>query len=150
VVDGSGNSIILFIDSKAGGVSRITDTQIAYVDPNQEPAETEEYYINQLAIDDVEGMTFEDGFLPDIAIRIGGGGTGTARRAYVNYYDLTAGNFEIVGEAHQANVSYGAISNMSGVWNAVGILADYGTIADGVEMAPSLSALGGVSPDRTR
>lgn len=145
VVDGSGNSIILFIDSKAGGVSRITDTQITVVDENDN---TEEYYINQFAIDDTEGMTFENGFLPDIAIRIGGGGTGTARRANVNYYDLTAGTFQIVGEAHQANVSYGPISNMRAVWNAVGSLANYGTVADGVEMALSLSALG-VAPGST-
>lgn len=140
VVDGGGNSFLLFIDSKPGGISRISPSQIAILD--LEGDGTEEGYINSLGVSEEEGMTFENGFLPDYAIRIGGGGTGINRRAFVNRYDLVAGTFNVSGEAHEANLADGIISNMRVVWNAVGALGTYGTFANGVEMAFSLNALG--------
>ena len=69
VVDGGGNSILLFIDSKPGGISKIGPNQIAYLD--EEGDTTQEDYINRLAPNEEEGMTFEIGFLPDYAIRVG-------------------------------------------------------------------------------
>ncbi len=139
VVNGSGHSILLFIDSKPGGISKISNTQIAVIDP-EDP--TQEEYINLLAVDETEGMTFENGFLPDVAIRIGGGGTGADRRAFITRYDLVAGTFNVSGEAHQANLTDGPISNTRVVWNQVGAVGSYGTFTNGVEMALSLLTLG--------
>ncbi len=137
---GSGESFLLFIDSKPGGISKISPTQITYLD--EEGDITQEYYINSLAWDEVDGLTFEEGFLPDYAIRIGGGGTGVNRRAFVNRYDLAAGTFNISGEAHQANLSDGFISDMRAEWNGIGPLGDYATFPYGVEMALNLQGLG--------
>ncbi len=140
VVDGGGNSILLFIDSKAGGITKIGPNQITYLD--EEGDTTQEYHINGLAINGEIGMTFESGFLPDYAIRIGGGGIGTNRRAFVTRYDLVTHTFNDSGEAHQANLTDGMISNMRVLWNAVGGLSGYADFANGVEMSLSLSAMG--------
>ncbi len=60
------NAIILFIDAKPGGVSRIRPDQI------QNYPGGEQDFINFLALTEDEGMTFEDGFQPEMAIRIFG------------------------------------------------------------------------------
>jgi len=141
-IDGSGKSMLLFIDSKPGGISRIGSEQITILNENNFD---NEMYINSLGafVDGDElGMKFEDGFLPDYAIRIGAGNTGS-RKAYVNRYDLVAGTFQICGEADPLNLpTSGFITNMRANWNAVGAVSTYASFDYGVEMALDLPALG--------
>ena len=128
------NAIILFIDSKSAGVNRITPTQIA-----TQPG-GEEVYINRLASDATHGMTFESGFLPDLAIRIYGNESGGVKTAYVNRYDLVAGTHSYVGESCAAMVSGGPIRTLKTDWQNVP--SNYANCIHGVEIALNLSELG--------
>ena len=128
------NAIILFVDSKPGGVNRISPTQIA-----AQPG-GEEMYINRLANDATHGMTFESGFLPDLAIRIYGNESGGVKTAFVNRFDLVAGTHSYVGESCTAVISGGPIRALKTDWQNVP--ATYAACTHGVEIALNLTELG--------
>ena len=127
----SDNAIILFIDSKAGGLASISNTTIT--------TGGEEYTINRLGRPSTTGLTFENGFTPDYAIRIWGNGSGT--EAYVNRYDLQAGSRGYVGQTVAAVVpASGFVSEIRTLWTDTA--APLSGVVNGVEMKLSLAGLG--------
>lgn len=128
------SAVILFVDAKSGGVNRITPTLIA-----PQPG-GEEVYINRLASGPTQGMTFESGFEPELAIRVYGSESLDGKFAFVNRYDLAAGTQTYSGQSHATTISDGPIRAMRTDWRPV--LGTYGSHAYGVEMVLNLSALG--------
>ncbi len=127
----SDNAIILFIDSKAGGLN--------FVPNNLINSGGEEYTINNLGTSGSAGMTFEAGFNPDYAIRIYGNGDLT--QAHVNRYDLQAGSRAYVGQSRGPVITNsGFISEIRTIWNPIS--PPYADATTGVEMKLSLAALG--------
>lgn len=126
-----GNAFILFIDSKAGGVTKITNNLIT--------SGGEEFTINNLGNSSTQGLTFENGFNPDYAVRIYGDGAGTA--AHINRYNLQTGARSYVGQAvANTPAASGFVSQASVVWKDV-----TGTnleATDGAEIKLNLAALG--------
>lgn len=130
----AGNAILLFIDSKAGGPSTISNTQIA--SGQQEP-----FTINNLGPSGADtGMTFETGFQPDYAVRIYGNGAGT--EAHVNRYDLQAGTSSYVGQCSGTtlNPGTGFVTSISTIWTD--LTSAQSAVINGVEMKLSLSQMG--------
>jgi hypothetical protein len=126
-----GNAILLFIDSKAGGVSFIPNNLITSGD--------EEYTINNLGSSASSGLTFEAGFTPDYVVRIFGDGGGTA--SYINRYNLQTGVRNYVGEA--GTNSAGPSDFVTAIRTSwVDASAPYASVATGVEMKLSLAGLG--------
>jgi hypothetical protein len=127
----SNNAILLFIDSKAGGLNFIPNNLIS--------SGGEEYTINNLGTSDTAGMTFEAGFNPDYAIRIYG--NADINEAHVNRYDLQAHTRNYVGQTRGPVVTNsGFISEIRTVWNPIS--PPYADAVTGVEMKLSLAALG--------
>lgn len=130
----NGNAILLFIDSKAGGVSSITNNLIT--------SGGEEYTINNLAPTvptGAVGLTFEAGFTPDYVVRVYGDGGGVS--TYVNRYNLQAGSRDYVGEAGTTSpAGSGFLSSIRSTWADVS--SPYSAAATGVEMKLSLAGLG--------
>lgn len=125
--------VILFVDSKPGGRTFIPSNLIT--------SGGEQEYINNLGLDADNGMTFENGFEPDYAVRVfGNGGTG----AFVNIYDLNAGTRVYAGNAGDSVISSGIISSMaaSGLGSGVLDTLNYGASAQGVEMKLGLVQMG--------
>ncbi|MEP4077690.1 hypothetical protein [Haloferula sp.] len=123
------NSIILFIDSKPGGINSISGSTIT--------SGGEEDGINNL-----NGLTFESGFDADFAVRIYGNGANDG--AFHNVFDLSTGVREYAG-----NPFTDAMPLAPGIQ----IIAEFGTIwspiptpqtdaDDGLEFAFDLAALG--------
>jgi hypothetical protein len=127
-------AVILFIDAKPGGVTRITPNLIS-----TQPG-GEEVYINRLATSPTEGMAFESGFQPETAIRIYGNESAGTRVAFVNRYDLVTGGHVYAGESHAATVASGPIRRLKTDWRPVN--SAYADFLYGVEMALNLSELG--------
>lgn len=126
-----GNAILLFIDSKAGGVSFIPNNLIS--------TGGDEYTINNLGTSTSAGLTFEDGFEPDYAVRIYGDGGGTD--TYVNRYNLQTGVRSYVGEAGTTSpATSGFVTAIRSTW--VDASPPYDTAVNGVEMKLSLATLG--------
>ncbi len=130
----SGNAILLFIDSRAGGPSFISNNQIT---TGGSAGDREK--INHLGTSTTAGLTFETGFNPDYALRIYGDGAGTA--AFVNRYDLQAGTTAYVGDSVSVTpAASGFVKEIRTLW------ADVATpssgVVKGVEMKLSLAALG--------
>lgn len=128
------NAILLFLQTKAGGVNRITPDLI---DPQPNG---EEAFINQLARDATHGMTFETGFQPNLAIRILGEDVSPVKHAYVDRYDLVAGTHAYVGDALAGTVNDGPIRSLRMSWAPIG--APLVSVSSGVEIALNLSELG--------
>lgn len=127
----NGNSIILFIDSKAGGVQSISKNLIA--------SGGFEADINNLAPNTGTGMTFETGFQPDSAIRI----YGTGVEAYVSRFDFKTQVRTDLGRADLATVSNGPVAGARVVWTDVSATsAGYAAATDGVEFALNMALLG--------
>lgn len=124
----NGNAVILFLDTKPGGVNFIKNNQIT--------SGGEEYAINNLGSSTTAGLTFESGFGADYAIRIYGAGGD----AYVNIYNLATG-VRTYGGNSVSNISSGLIQDMKTIWGNY-TPADYATASLGVEMKLSLAALG--------
>jgi hypothetical protein len=127
------HAMILFIDAKPGGVTRITPNLIA----TQQGGEHE--FINKLALSETEGLTFEDGFEPEIAIRIFGSEVTGVKYAYVNRFNLITGNHVYVGDAHAGVLAEGPIRAIKADWVNV---TNSATHRRGVEMSLNLTALG--------
>lgn len=125
----NGNAVILFLDTKPGGVNVITNNLIT--------SGGEEFTINSLGASATEGMAFEAGFEADYAIRIYGSGTD----AHVNLYNLQTGTRVYVGNSGSANVASGIISDIRTIWTDA-LPADYATASLGVEMGLALSSMG--------
>jgi hypothetical protein len=127
----SDNAIILFIDSKAGGLTAISNNTIT--------SGGEEYTINRLSRPSTTGLEFETGFTPDYAIRIWGNSSGT--EAHVNRYDLQAGTRAYVGQTVAANAAAsGIVSEVRTLWTDTTTPLE--GVVNGVEMKLSLAALG--------
>ena len=124
-----GNAMILFLDTKPGGVNFIKNNQIT--------SGGDEYAINNLGSSSTSGLTFEAGFAADYAIRIYGSGTG----AYVNIYNLVTGVRTYAGDSGAATITSGIISAMKTVWGDVA-LAGYATASLGVEIGLPLAGVG--------
>ncbi|MCB1131585.1 MAG: hypothetical protein KDN05_10680 [Verrucomicrobiae bacterium] len=127
-----GNAILLFIDSKPGGVSFIPNNLIT--------TGGEEFTINNLGSSDTAGFTFESGFEPDFAVRVYCDNSGAV--AYVNRYNLQTGVRSYVGETvnNGLGAPSGFISDIRTTWLDVPV--DPATAVNGVEMSLSLGALG--------
>ncbi len=123
-----GNAFTLFIDSKAGGVSTITNDLIR--------SGGFESDLNHFAPDSGTGMTFETGFQPDYAIRIYGGGTA----AYASIYDLNKRTRSDLGQVDNATASHGPVSALRVSWADAG--APLSNVTTGVEMALNMALLG--------
>ena len=134
-VDG-GNAILLFIDSKAGGVSKIPNNLITSGDL---PAA-----INNLGTSPSNGMTFESGFQPDYAIRIQGNGL---FQAEVHRYDLDAGTGHAVGNAAEVTRSGGFISGVHVRWQDVNVAPDQ--VDRGMELSLNLPLMGATAGTHT-
>ncbi|MCH7228051.1 hypothetical protein [Haloferula sp. A504] len=123
------NAMILFIDSKPGGINAIAGNTIT--------SGGEEFSINNMG-----GLTFEAGFEADYAVRIFGNGDSTG--AFFNTYDLVTGVRDYAGN------SFG---DPSPIATNVPIIADFGTVwtalpspqtdaVNGPEIALNLGTLG--------
>jgi hypothetical protein len=134
--------ILLFIDSRGGGRSFIPNPLINFGGEGQ--------YINNLGTNGLSGMTFEDDFEADYAIRIFGNG---ADGAFVNLYDLHAGTRTEVGNAGAALVSKNFIKSIRasglGITSIANNLTAYAAASEGVEMKLDLAALGVPSGPQT-
>ena len=129
--DPFGGAIILFIDSKPGGKN--------FIPNNLMTSGGEEYTINNFGTSASTGMTFEDGFNPDYAVRIYGNPGGN--EAHVNRYDLQAGNRAYVGQTVASFVApNGFISEIATSWFDTS--TPNSDVTKGVEMKLSLAALG--------
>jgi len=127
-----GNAIMVFIDSKPGaGVASITNDLIRTGGFESD--------LNHLAPDVGTGMTFEDGFQPDCAIRIYGSGS----EAYASLYDLNRRIHVDLGRVDNATASHGAVAQLRATWTSVGSdSSTYAAAVDGVEMALNMALLG--------
>ncbi len=126
-----GNAIILFIDSKSGGVSTLTRDLIR--------SGGEEDNLNHLAPDSGTGMTFESGFQPDYAIRIYGSGT----EAYASAFDLQKRIRIDLGRVDNTTASHGPVTALRTSWADVGAdSSTYSSAVNGVEMALNMALLG--------
>ncbi len=127
----NGNAIILFVDSKAGGVSYISNNLIA--------SGGDEVDINNLGNSDSSGMTFEAGFEPDYAIRVYGDGS----NAYASIYDLDRQFRTYIGQVDSTPEGHGVVQEIAANWVDVpAASADYATAVDGIEMSLNLALLG--------
>jgi hypothetical protein len=124
-----GNAIILFIDSRPGGQTFIPSTLITQGG--------EENTINNLGSSETAGLTFEDGFAADYAVRI----FGNNADAFVNTYNFAARSRTYAGEAGGNNLSSGFIGDIFVDWQPVAA-PDFAAHAAGAEMALSLPGLG--------
>lgn len=127
-----GNSILLFIDSKPGGVNFIPNNLIT--------SGGEIEFINNLGSSDSAGFTFESGFEADFAVRVYCDNSGTV--AYVNRYNLQTGVRNYVGETvgSPLGAPSGFINDIRTTW--VDVPVDPATAVNGVEMTLGLGALG--------
>jgi hypothetical protein len=127
-------AILLFIDSKAGGVP--VDGQGPFI-PNDLIGSAEfGWMINQLGQSETAGLRFESGFRPDYAIRIQGVGDNDAP---VHRFDLQAGTAHALGNAVSATLGSGFISAIRCNWVDV---FDYQGAVNGVEMSLNLPLMG--------
>lgn len=127
----NGNAIILFIDSKTGGVSSISNNLIQ--------SGGYEGDINNLAPGSGTGMTFESGFEPDMAIRV----YGTGVEAYASLFDFEKRIRVDLGRVDDATASHGPVTELRTLWTDVGADSSfYGDALDGVEMALNMALLG--------
>lgn len=129
------NAILLFIDSKAGGVP--VDGQGPFVPNNLIQSPEFGWMINNLGVSPTEGMRFENGFQPDYAIRIQGVGDYDAP---VHRFDLQAGTAHAVGNAVTTTIGSGFISAIRCNW--VDVFGNYQDALNGVEMSLNLPLLG--------
>lgn len=128
------SAILLFIDSKAGGVP--VDGQGPFV-PNHLIQSAEfGWMINNLGQSETAGMRFENGFQPDYAIRIQGVGDNDAP---VHRFDLQAGTAHALGNAVSAIRSSGFVSAIRCNWVDV---FNYQDTVNGVEMSLNLPLMG--------
>jgi hypothetical protein len=133
----NGNAIILFIDAKDGGNPFIPNNLIT--------TGGEEDSINKFGASVSSGMTFENGFEPEMAIRIFGNGAD----AHVNRYNFLAGTRTYSGQANAVTISDGPISELRVNWADVPtvpesdpVVFDHAAADQGVEIALNLTSLG--------
>lgn len=126
-----GNAFILFIDSKPGGISFVPNNLIG--------SGGDEYCINNLGSSSSAGMTFENGFEPDYAIRVygdGSGGTG----AWANLYVLTAGSARVfLGNSGAEDAMGAPVTKLRTSWQTV---TDVATADMGSEIQLNMAQLG--------
>jgi hypothetical protein len=125
-----GNAVIVFIDSKPGGVSFIPNNLIS--------SGGDEGTINNLGTSSSAGLTFEEGFTPDYAVRVYGSGSD----AYVNSYNFTTGVRSYLGNSGPGNpMPVGSfVSGVKTLWDGVPAAASEATL--GVEMSLGLAQMG--------
>jgi hypothetical protein len=131
----SNNSIIMFIDSKPGGIDTIVSDLIT------SGGEAEQ--INNFGLSEIFGMEFEEGFEADYAIRIFG--TEDATGAFINLFDLNTGNRTFIGNSvDDLTLGSGVIGQIKSQWEDLDGTAPaaYADVTDGIEMRLNLTSLG--------
>ena len=131
----SANAMLLFIDSKTGGVP--VDGQGPFIPNNLIQSAEFGWMINNLGQTETDGMRFENGFQPDYAIRIQGVGYNDAP---VHRFDLQNGTAHALGNAQTAIRSGGFISAIRCNW--VNVSGNYQNTINGVEMSLNLPLMG--------
>ena len=133
----NGNAILLFIDAREGGQSFIPTGLIT--------SGGEENSINNLGSSPTSGLTFENGFTPELAIRIWGSGS----ESHVNRYQFASGTRTYSGRADNNTISDGPISGLRVNWADAATLPDtnpaqydHAGANQGAEIALNLAALG--------
>lgn len=129
------HAILLFIDSKAGGVP--VDGQGPFIPNNLIQSAEFGWMINNLGASPTAGMRFENDFRPDYAIRIQGMGDNDAP---VHRFNLQTGSANAVGNAVPAIVGGGFINAIRCNW--VDVFGDYQDVPNGVEMSLNLPLMG--------
>lgn len=124
-----GNACIVFIDSKPGGVGFIRNNLIT--------SGGEEGSINNMGNSPTAGLTFENGFEPDYAVRIYGAGT----QGHINTYNFTTGTRTYAGDSGAVDATSAFLTVARTIWGDV-TPAQYATANLGVEMGLSLAAMG--------
>jgi hypothetical protein len=111
-----GNAMVIFIDSKSGGLTSISSNTLSSVGDN--------YQVNNFGAF-LTPFTFETGFAADYMLRIWGDGAA----AHVNICDLQSGsNVSYAGNAGGATISNSFISAARASWTEVtGAFADVST-----------------------
>jgi hypothetical protein len=127
----AGNAVLLFIDSKAGGISSITRSTIA-----SGGLETD---LNNLAPESGTGLTFENDFQPDFAIRV----YGTGVEAYGSLFDLEKRIRSDMGRIDLTAASHGPVSGVRAAWSdSSATSSGYADAINGVEIALNMALLG--------
>ena len=130
----SGNAMVIFIDSKAGGLNSISSTTLA---PAVGGTSTEDnYQVNNLG--GTNPFVFESGFNADYMIRVYGSGS----NAWMTICDLqSASNVSYIGNAGEPGGAAGSFVTLAKAsWNTVS--EPFSDFATGLEIKLGLSALG--------
>lgn len=125
------NAIIIFIDSKSGGVDNITNDLIR--------SGGFESDINNLGTSETSGMSFETdgtGFSPDYAIRVYGAGTA----AYASLYDLQKRLRVDLGQVDSTAGSHGPVTALRVSW--ADVTGPFEDVVNGIEVALNMALLG--------
>ena len=124
------NHLLIFIDSKAGGVNQIASNTISTV------GNSDASQVNGLA-----GMRLETGFDADYVIKV----TGGTNNAWVNVHDLQAGVSSYVGESATGIRSGNGWANLvTQIRSSFPTTSEppYASVASGTEMVLDLALLG--------
>ena len=130
----SGNAMVIFIDSKAGGLNSISSTTLA---PAVGGTSTNDnYQVNNLG--GTNPFVFESGFNADYMIRVYGSGS----NAWMTICDLqSASNVSYIGNAGEPGGAAGSFVTLAKAsWNTVS--EPFSDFATGLEIKLGLSALG--------
>ena len=122
-----GNALVVFIDSKAGGLTSISSSTLANGGDN--------YQVNNFG--GANPFVFENGFAADYMLRVYGDGA----NAWVNICDLqAASNVSYAGNAGDSTVSNTFISAARVSWNEVTVA--FSDVTTGLEAQLDLSKMG--------
>ena len=124
--DGTKNHLLVFIDSKAGGVNQFASNTIN-TNNNSDASQ-----VNGLA-----GMKLESGFEADYVIKI----TGGTNNAWVNVHNLQTGTSFFVGESAKGVQSGNIVSQIRSSFPPTSD-APYANVTSGTEMVLDLAAMG--------
>jgi hypothetical protein len=130
----SDNAMVIFIDSKAGGLNSISSTTLAPA--VNDTSTSENYQVNNLG--GINPFVFESGFNADYMIRVYGSGS----NAWMTICDLqSASNVSYIGNAGEPGGAAGSFVTLAKAsWNTVS--EPFANFATGLEIKLGLSALG--------
>jgi hypothetical protein len=130
----SDNAMVIFIDSKAGGLNSISSTTLAPAVNNTSTSDN--YQVNNLG--GINPFVFESGFNADYMIRVYGSGS----NAWMTICDLqSASNVSYIGNAGEPGGAAGSFVTLAKAsWNTVS--EPFANFATGLEIKLGLSALG--------
>ena len=130
----SGNAMVIFIDSKSGGLNSITSSTLA---PHVDGTPTSDnYQVNNLA--GTTPFVFESGFTADYMVRVYGSGS----NAWMTICDLqAASNVSYIGDAGGSAGAAGSfVTSAKASWNTFsGQFSDFAT---GLEIKLNMATMG--------